>query len=140
MLIDERQLEVDGTVKIVEKIAPAFKDAGFVFILCQLVIDIIETDSFRKPAVLAVADTVTVHCFVRDTALRGRFDIPHVFSRGRTFSGEERERFFSVFFFFSCFQWLPPFRCPYLAILPADGTGYGSGRSVSVPNGRSGQN
>ena len=71
MLIDERQLEVDGTVKIVEKIAPAFKNAGFVFILRQLIIDIIETDGFRKPTVLAVADTITVHRFVRNAALRG---------------------------------------------------------------------
>ena len=70
-MIAKTPMEVDGTVKIVEKIAPAFKNAGFVFILRQLIIDIIEADSFRKPAVLAVADTVTVHRFVRNAALRG---------------------------------------------------------------------
>ena len=36
------QLETDGAVKVVEEIAPAFKDGGLVLVLAELVVDVLE--------------------------------------------------------------------------------------------------
>ena len=45
-MVDERQLKADAGIEIVEKVTPAFKDGVFVLVLRQLVVDVVESDSF----------------------------------------------------------------------------------------------
>ena len=45
-LIDKRKLHRHGSVKVVEKIAPVFKDSGLVVRLCKLIVYIFKGDGF----------------------------------------------------------------------------------------------
>ena len=45
-LIDKRKLHRHGSVKIIEKIAPVFKDSGLVVRLCKLIVYIFKGDGF----------------------------------------------------------------------------------------------
>ena len=45
-LIDKRELHANACVKVVEKIAPVFKDSGLVVRLCKLIVNIFKGDGF----------------------------------------------------------------------------------------------
>ncbi len=59
--IQERELQMNPAVKVIEKITPAFKDGGLVVILRQLVIDVLKLDGFCVIAVGDTADAVRPH-------------------------------------------------------------------------------
>ncbi len=44
-LIDERKLHDNDCVKVVEEIAPVFKNGGLIVSLCKLIIDVLEDDA-----------------------------------------------------------------------------------------------
>ena len=44
-LIDERKLHAYARVKVVEEIAPVFKNGGLIVSLCKLIIDVLEHDA-----------------------------------------------------------------------------------------------
>ena len=70
--IEKRQLKVDRAVKIIEEITPALEDCGFILILAELVVDVLELDGFGIAAIRHFADAVRPHPLIRDAVL-GRF-------------------------------------------------------------------
>ena len=71
-LVDEGELELDGAVEIVEEVAPAVKDRGFVLVLRELIVDVLILDGFGEIGVRYPADPVGVHTLERDTVLCGK--------------------------------------------------------------------
>ena len=51
-------------VKVIQEITPVFKDGVLIFILCQLIVDVIKTDRLGIKLVLHPADTVPSHLMV----------------------------------------------------------------------------
>ena len=49
--VQKRQLEVDRAVEVVEEITPAFKDCGLIFILGELVVDVLKLNGLCVVAV-----------------------------------------------------------------------------------------
>ncbi len=68
--VQERELKLDGTVEIVEKIAPALKNGGLVLVLVELIVDVLKLNGFRVIAVGHTADAVREHPLKRDAVLR----------------------------------------------------------------------
>ena len=77
-LIEERKLDANRTVKIVQKITPVFKDQIFVLILRQLVVDVVELHLLGEIPLRNNADAVPAHLLVRDGLLggAGNFAVP----------------------------------------------------------------
>ena len=71
-LVDERELELDRAVEIVEEIAPAVEDRGLVLVLRKLIVDVLILDRFREIVVRHAADAVRVHALEWDTVLCGK--------------------------------------------------------------------
>ena len=71
--VQKGQLETDGAVEVIEKIAPAFKDGGLVLVLAQLVVDVLELDGLGVAAIRHLADAVRPHPFIGDAVLGGLF-------------------------------------------------------------------
>ena len=46
LVVDERQLKADTGIEVVEEVAPAFKDGVLILVLCQLVVNVVESDGF----------------------------------------------------------------------------------------------
>ena len=68
--VEEGKLKVNGCVKVVQEIAPALKDRGFIIILRQLVVDILKLNGFGVVVVGDTADAVRPHPLIRDRVLR----------------------------------------------------------------------
>ena len=68
--VEEGQLKVNGCVKVVEEITPAFKDAGLIIVLSQLVVDILKLNGFGVVVIRDAADTVRPHPLIWDGGLR----------------------------------------------------------------------
>ena len=64
VLVDKRQLKMNCAVKVIQEITPVFKDGVLIFILCQLIVDVIKTDRLGIKLVLHPADTVPSHLMV----------------------------------------------------------------------------
>ena len=60
-LEQEGKLKADGAVEVVEEVAPAFKDGVLILVLCQLVVNVVESDGFGVQMFLHPADTVAPH-------------------------------------------------------------------------------
>lgn len=65
-LIDERELYTHACVKVVEKIAPVFKNGGLVVCLCKLIVDVLKHYIFRAFLFCYLTDSVRVHGKVRN--------------------------------------------------------------------------
>ena len=72
LVVDERKLKADAGIEIVEEVAPAFKDGVFILVLCQLVVDVVESDGFGIQMFLHPADTVAPHFQIRNGMLHGQ--------------------------------------------------------------------
>ena len=68
--VEEGKLKVNGCVKVVEEIAPAFKDAGLVIVLSQLVVDILKLNGFGVVVIRDAADPVRPHPLIWNGGLR----------------------------------------------------------------------
>ena len=55
---------MNRAVKVIQEITPVFKDGVLIFILCQLIVDVIKTDRLGIKLVLHPADTVPSHLMV----------------------------------------------------------------------------
>ena len=86
--VQKRQLEVNRAVEIIEEITPALKDRGLIFILGELIVDVLKLNGLCVVAVRYAADPVRPHSFIGDTVLcrfsffvravgagNGRFDL-----------------------------------------------------------------
>ena len=69
--VQKGQLETDGAVKVVEEIAPALEDGGFIFILAELVVDVLKLDGLGVAAIRHLADAVRPHPLIGDAVLGG---------------------------------------------------------------------
>ena len=72
LMVDERQLKTDAGIEVVEEIAPAFKDGVFILVLRQLVVNVVESDSFGIQMFLHPADTVAPHFQIWNRTLHGQ--------------------------------------------------------------------
>ena len=86
--VQKRQLEMNRAVKIIEEITPTLKDCRLIFVLGELIVDVLKLNGLCVVAVRYAADSVRPHPFIRDTVLRrfsffvravgagnGRFDL-----------------------------------------------------------------
>ena len=71
LVVDERQLKADTGIEVVEEVAPAFKDGVLILVLCQLVVNVVESDGFGIQMFLHPADTVAPHFQIRNGTLHG---------------------------------------------------------------------
>ena len=71
LMVDERKLKADAGIEIIEEIAPAFKDGVFILVLRQLVVNVVESDSFGVQMFLHPADTVAPHFQIWNGTLYG---------------------------------------------------------------------
>lgn len=69
--IHERQFKVNGTVKKVQEGAPLFEDRGLVFLLGQLIVDVLILDGLGIILVADTANAIREHTLERDRLLRG---------------------------------------------------------------------
>ena len=87
-MVDKGQLKINRAVKIVQEIAPVLKDGALILVLCQLVVDVIETDGLGVQLILYPADPVPSHLAVGNGFLRGDpFLLCPPFGCRRLFSG-----------------------------------------------------
>ena len=77
-LVEEGELDPDGAVKVVEKIAPVLKDQVLILVLRQLVVNVVELDLLGEEPLRHHADTVPAHLPVGDGLLgsAGDFAVP----------------------------------------------------------------
>ena len=66
-------------IKVIEEIAPVFKDRIFIFVLSQLVVDVIKADTLRIRFSLYPADSISSHFLISDRLLDGQFFLPAFF-------------------------------------------------------------
>ena len=57
----ERELKMDGAVKIIEEVAPRIEDRGLVLVLVELIIDVLKLHRFAVIVVCDPANTVREH-------------------------------------------------------------------------------
>ena len=72
LVVDERQLKADAGIEVVEEVAPAFKDGVLILVLCQLVVNVVESDSFGVQMFLHSANTVAPHFQIWNGTLHGQ--------------------------------------------------------------------
>lgn len=72
LVVDERKLKADAGIEIVEEVAPAFKDGVLILVLCQLVVNVVESDGFGIQMFLHPADTIAPHFQIRNGTLHGQ--------------------------------------------------------------------
>ena len=70
-MVDERQLKADTGIEVVEEVAPAFKYGVLILVLCQLVVNVVESDGFGIQMFLHPADTVASHFQIWNGTLHG---------------------------------------------------------------------
>ena len=108
---------MNRTVKIVQEITPVFKNRIFIFVLCQLIVNIIKTDGLGIITIFHTTDTVFSHFSVWNRLLCGNllflistlliavhFFCSTLFSTG--FYGRGSCRFRSLFMLFLFFRLL----------------------------------
>lgn len=62
--VQERKLEPNGAVKVIEEVAPRIENGAFVLILGELIVDVLELDGLGIKAVRHAAHAVRPHPFI----------------------------------------------------------------------------
>ena len=70
-LVDKRELNKDGAVKVVQKVTPVLEDGCLVLVLGKLIVDVVIPDSFGIETAVDLADAVFAHLHIGDRLLRG---------------------------------------------------------------------
>ena len=70
-VIHERKLKTNAGIEVIEEVTPTFKDGVLVLILCQLIVDIVESDRFGIQMFLHPTDTIAPHFQIRNGTLHG---------------------------------------------------------------------
>ena len=73
-LVEERELDADRGIKIIEKIAVILKNLILVLVLRQLIVDVVELDLLGEVVVADHADTVPAHLLIGNGLLGGAGD------------------------------------------------------------------
>ena len=68
--VQEGELEANRRVEVVQKVAPALEDGGFVVILGKLIVDVLETDGLGVQCVGDTANAVRPHPLIGNAVLR----------------------------------------------------------------------
>ena len=68
--VEKGKLKADGAVEVVEEVAPAFKDGGFILVLRKLVVNILILDRLGVKGIRDTANAVREHPLIRDAVLR----------------------------------------------------------------------
>ena len=68
--VEEGKLKFDGAVEVVEEVAPALKDGGFILVLRKLVVNVLVLDRLGVKGIGDTADAVREHPLIRDAVLR----------------------------------------------------------------------
>ena len=68
--VEEGKLKADGAVEVVEEVAPAFKDGGFILVLRKLVVNVLILDRLGVKGIRDTANAVREHPLIRDAVLR----------------------------------------------------------------------
>ena len=68
--VEEGKLKFDGAVEVVEEVAPAFKDGGFILVLRKLVVNVLILDRLGVKGIRDTANAVREHPLIRDAVLR----------------------------------------------------------------------
>ena len=71
-VVNERKLKADAGIKVVEEVTPAFKNGVLIFVLRELIVDVIEADGFGIQMFLHPADAVPPHFQIRNRPLHGQ--------------------------------------------------------------------
>lgn len=71
--IHKGKLELHGTVKVIEEVAPTIKNLLLIFIAGELIVDVTELNSFCVMRIAHPADAVRAHTQIRDAVLGGDF-------------------------------------------------------------------
>ena len=69
---------MDGTIEEIQEAAPLIKDGGFIFLLCQLIVDVLELNGLSIVVVGDSADAVREHS-LEGNGLLGGLGNPIVF-------------------------------------------------------------
>ena len=69
-LVDERELDKNRAVKVVQEVAPVLEDGRLVLVLGELIVDVVETDSLCIKTAVDLADAVAAHLHIGDGLLR----------------------------------------------------------------------
>ena len=69
-LIDERELDKNRAVKVVQEVAPVLEDGRLVLVLGKLIVDVVETDRLCIETAVDLADAVAAHLHIGDGLLR----------------------------------------------------------------------
>ena len=69
--VQKRKLKPDGTIKEIKKIAPALENCGFIFILVQLIIDILKLNGFRVEMIRHTTNPIRKDTLKGNTVLCG---------------------------------------------------------------------
>ena len=77
--VDERKLETDGAVEVIQKIAPSVKYCGFVFVCIKHIVYVVKAYGFRIAVVPCAADSVWEHSLKRNGVLRGHLSLIGIF-------------------------------------------------------------
>ena len=67
--IHKGQLELNRAVEVVKEITPTLKDCRFIFVLIELIVDVLELNGLCEVAGFHTANAVRVHPFKRDGVL-----------------------------------------------------------------------
>ena len=67
--VKECKLKLDSAVKVVEEITPTLKYGGLVLVLCNLIIDVTELQSFGVELITYMTNAIGKDMTVRDTVL-----------------------------------------------------------------------
>ena len=68
--VDERELKLYRTVKVVQKLAPTVEYCRLVFVRAEHIVNIRKTNSLRIRPITSPADSVREHSLKRDGVLR----------------------------------------------------------------------
>ena len=63
-MVNERKLKADAGIKVVEEVTPAFKNGVLIFVLRELIVDVIEADGFGKLIVLFCIRYVCIQLYL----------------------------------------------------------------------------
>ena len=65
---------MNGAVKEIQETAPLIEDGSLIFLLCQLIVDVLELNGFGVIAVCHTANPIREHSLKRDRLLCGTGD------------------------------------------------------------------
>jgi len=76
VLVNKGELDANGTVKVVEEVAPTLKNLCLILVLRKLIVYILERNGFIEKPIIHTANPIPVHFSVWYGLLRGGRFLP----------------------------------------------------------------